>query len=63
MKKEEEIMDRIMNKINEFDIPLHIQKEMGLKKNWQKKISSKFANETLASAKKLQSALRKLSKN
>lgn len=63
MDKEGEIMERIMNRMNEFEIPPYIQKEIGLKKNWQKKVSPEFADNTLKSAKRLRSALRKLSKN
>jgi len=63
MKKEEKLMERIMNKFDEFQIPPHIQKEFGLKKNWKKEISPKVAEIVLNNANKFQKALRKLSKN
>lgn len=63
LKKEGEIMDRVMNRMNDAQIPPHIQKEMGLKKNWKKQISPQFANSALKNAEKFKDALRKLSKN
>ena len=39
MKKEGEIMAKIMNRVNNTYIPWNIRKEMGLSENWQDKIS------------------------
>lgn len=63
MSKEGEIMNRAMDRINELEIPPHIQKQMGLKKNWKKQISPQFADNVIKSAEKFKVALRKLSKN
>jgi len=61
MKKEGENMtERIINDIN---IPPHIQREIGLKKDWKKDVSPSTVNSIIASAEKFKTALRKLSKN
>ena len=41
MKKEGEVMSRLMSNIQEINIPTHIQKQIGLEKNWKSKISPK----------------------
>ena len=63
MSKEGENMTRIMNSINNIDIPINIQKELGLSENWKKKISPKQVEKLYDSALKYKEALRKLSKN
>lgn len=63
MKKEGEIVDRVMSRIKEIEIPPHIQQEIGLKKNWKKEISPQVTRIVFKNAEKFKEALRKLSKN
>lgn len=63
MEKEGEIMTRIMDSINNVEIPTKIQKEIGLKEDWKEKISPKVVEKILNNALKFKEALRKLSKN
>lgn len=63
MEKEGEIMAEVMEKIKNIDIPMNIQKEIGLKENWKEKISPKEVEKIFKSALKYKEALRKLSKN
>lgn len=63
MKKEGEIMTEVMKKINSINIPVKIQKEIGLEENWKEKISPKKVEKIFNNALKYKEALRKLSKN
>ena len=63
MKKEGEIMTKVMERIKNIDIPTNIQKEIGLKENWKEKISPKKVEKIFNNALKSKQALRKLSKN
>ena len=63
MYKEGEIMPRVMNSINNINIPTNIQKEIGLSDNWKEKISPKKVEKIINNAYKFKEALRKLSKN
>lgn len=61
MKKEGENMtERIINNIN---IPTHIQKEIGLSKDWKKDVSPSKVNSIISSVEKFKKALKRLSKN
>lgn len=62
-KREGEIMDRVLNRIENLNIPPHIEKEIGLEKDWKKKISPKKANAIIDTANRFKEALRELSKN
>ena len=63
MKKEGEIMSRVMNRINSITVPSYIRREIGLKDNWQESISTAKQKMTIKTALKFKEALRKLSKN
>lgn len=63
MSKEGEIMARVMNRINNMDIPWSVRQELGLSENWQDKISPKEKKIVIKNALKFKEALRKLSKN
>lgn len=63
MYKEGEIMTRVMNDINNINIPTNVRREIGLSDNWKEKISPKKVENILNSALKFKEALRKLSKN
>ena len=63
MIKEGEIMTRVMENINNINIPTNIQREIGLNKDWKKNISPKKVDSIVNSALKFKEALRKLSKN
>ena len=61
MKKEGENMtERIINNIN---IPPHIEKEIGLSKDWKKNVSPGAINSIIRSAERFKEALKRLSKN
>lgn len=58
------IMARVIERINSMEIPPHIETKLGLSKNWKKEISdSKRINEMVASARRFQEALKRLSKD
>lgn len=63
MEKEGEIMMEVMKRIKDIDIPVNIQKEIGLKENWKEKISPKEVERIFNNALRYREALRKLSKN
>ena len=63
MKKEGEIMSRVMSRINSITVPSYIRREIGLKDNWQESISPATKRMAIKSALKFKEALRKLSKN
>lgn len=63
MEKEGEIMTRVMEKINNIEIPTNVQREIGLSKDWKKKISPEDVKKIVNNAFKFKDALRKLSKN
>jgi len=63
MKKEGEIMPRVMNNINNINIPANIRREIGLSDNWKQKISPKKVEKIINNAYRFKEALRKLSKN
>lgn len=63
MKKEGEIMAKLMNRVNNAYIPWNIRKEMGLSENWQDKISPNKKKMVVRTALKFKEALRKLSKH
>lgn len=63
MKKEGEIMPRILNQINDIKIPPQVAREIGLSENWKKSVSPKKVENIINSATRFKDALRKLSKN
>lgn len=63
MNKEGEIMANVMSRINKLNIPWNVRQELGLKENWQDKISPKEKKIVIKNALKFKEALRKLSKN
>lgn len=63
MKKEGEIMARIMEKANNVVIPPYIRREIGVSDDWIEKISPKQKRMTVKTASRYKEALRKLSKN
>ncbi len=63
MKKEGEIMAKIMNRINNVKIPPYIMREIGISDNWIEKVSPKKKHLAVKTANKFKEALRKLSRN
>lgn len=65
LKKEVEkkIMSRVVNRINNMNIPPYMMRELGLKDNWLKSISPKKQRMVVRTAFRFKEALRKLSKN
>ena len=63
MNKEVDVMQRVLNNMENFKIPPHIEREIGLKKDWKKNISSEKTNAIITTANRFKKALRKLSKN
>lgn len=58
-----EIMTRIMESINNINIPTNVRREIGLSEDWKAKISPKKVEKITNSALRFKDALRKLSKN
>lgn len=56
-------MSRVVNRINNMNIPPYMMREIGLKDNWLKSISPKKQRMVVRTALKFKEALRKLSKN
>lgn len=63
MNKEGEIMAKVINRVNNMNIPGHIRREIGLSENWQEKISPREKKKVVKTALRFKDALRKLSKN
>lgn len=63
MKKEGEIMARVLNAIQGINIPTDIQKQIGLGENWKNKVSPKKVEKVMNTATRFQKALKELSKN
>lgn len=63
MKKEGEIMAKVLNRVNNTYIPWDIRREIGLSENWQDKISPEKKKMVVRNALKFKEALRKLSKH
>lgn len=63
MKKEGEIMAKLMNRVNNVYIPYNIRRQMGLSENWQDKISPTEKKMVIRTALKFKETLRKLSKH
>lgn len=62
-KEEKTMMSRIAQRADNINIPVYMQKKMGFSDNWQNNISSKDKKMVVQVACRLQSVLRKLSKN
>ena len=65
MKKKEEktMMSRIAQRADNINIPVYMQKKIGLSENWQNNISSKNKKMAVQIAYRLQNVLKRLSKN
>lgn len=63
MKKEGEIMAKVLNRINNIYIPWEIRKEMNLSENWQDEISPEKKRIVIKNALKFKEALKRLSKH
>ena len=62
-REEKKFMSRVVNRINNMNIPPYMMRELGLKDNWLKSISPKKKKMVVRTAFKFKEALRKLSKN
>lgn len=56
-------MTRIIESINNINIPTNVRREIGLSEDWKTKISPKKVEKITNSALRFKDALRKLSKN
>lgn len=63
MKKEGEMMTRIINEINNVKIPPYIREEIGISDNWVDKVSPKKKKLAVKTANRFKEVLRKLSRN
>lgn len=63
MKKEGEIMAKVLNRINNVYIPWNIRREMGLSEDWQDKISPEEKKIVIKNALKFKETLRRLSRH
>ena len=62
-REEKKFMSRVVNRINNMNIPPYMMREIGLQDNWLKSISPKKKKMVVRTAFKFKEALRKLSKN
>ena len=62
MKKEGEIMARILNRVNDT-IPSYVKREIGVSDNWIDNVSPKQKKLVFKITNRFKEALRKLSKN
>ncbi len=63
MKKEGEIMSRVLNRIENSTIPSNVRREIGVSEDWMKKISPKQKKLVFKLTSRFKEALRKLSRN
>ena len=63
MKKEGEIMARVLNRVNDVNIPSYVKREIGINDNWRENVSPKQRRLVFKITNKFKEALRKLSKN
>ena len=56
-------MSRIAQRADNINIPVYMQKKIGLSENWQNNISSKNKKMAVQIAYRLQNVLKRLSKN
>ncbi len=60
--KEEAAVTELVRRINSIQIPPHILSELGLDKDWQKKVSPELQKRILETAQKYKKVLKELSK-
>lgn len=60
---EKAIMSKVIERINNVNIPPYMRRELGLNDNWLKSISPKKQKMVVKTALRLKTALRKLSKS
>ena len=60
--KEGDIVTEIIQKINKLEIHAHILRQLGLEKDWNKKVSTDFLCKVIKTAKKHKKVLKELSK-
>ena len=63
MKKEGEIMARVLNRIDNSTIPSNVRREIGVSEDWMEKISPKQKKLVFKLTSRFKEALRKLSRN
>lgn len=63
MKKEGEIMARVLNRVNDANIPSYVKREIGISDNWIDNVSPKQKKLVFRITNRFKEALRKLSKN
>ena len=63
MKKEGEIMARVLNRIENSTIPSNVRREIGVSEDWMEKISPKQKKLVFKLTSRFKEALRKLSRN
>ena len=63
MKKEGEIMARVLNRIDNVKIPPYIRREIGVSEDWMNNISPEQKKQVFKLTNRFKEALRKLSKN
>ena len=62
IEKEGWLMTDITQKLNQIELPPHIMRELGLDKDWKKKISPEFLEKVVQTAEKYKDVLKELSK-
>lgn len=51
----------LINRIKTYDVPPHIERELGLEKGWRDNLSKEFLSKALKSTKKYNNLLKRLS--
>ncbi|WP_231685287.1 hypothetical protein [Phosphitispora fastidiosa] len=55
-------MTEFAQKLDKIQLPPHILRELGLEKDWQKKVSPEFIHKVVKTAEKYKDVLKELSK-
>jgi len=61
-RKDGDVMTEIAQRLQRINIPPHIMREIGLKKDWKKDISPEFMDKVIKTALKYKEVLKELSK-
>lgn len=60
-KKEEKTMTQLLERLEQYEIPPHIEQQLGLSKDWKKSVSSELLQHLLESLQKYENVMKRLS--
>ncbi|MBU7008436.1 hypothetical protein Ga0451573_003395 [Peptococcaceae bacterium DYL19] len=61
-RREGRLVTEFAQKLDKIQLPPHILRELGLEKDWQKKVSPEFIHKVVKTAEKYKDVLKELSK-